>query len=82
MSVRYHFANCTDPLKEGVDLVAACGEVVERAKFAMWVDQEVVSVADLRKAIGLCRHCRVAELEHRLVYIVSTGKEAVAEVEA
>lgn len=35
--MRYHFVNCTDPLKEGEDTLAACGEVVRRPQFALWV---------------------------------------------
>lgn len=79
--MKAHFANCTDPLKEGRACVAICGDVVERTKFVMFVDQEIVSVDDLRKAIGLCRYCRTAELEHRLVYIVCNGPEEHTEIE-
>jgi hypothetical protein len=73
--MRYHFSNCTDPLKEGVDALAACGEKVESARFALWADQEIVSVDDLRKTIGLCRDCRREDLPNRLVYVIYKGQE-------
>jgi hypothetical protein len=74
--MKSHFVNCTDPLKEGVDALAVCGEVVKRARFAMFADQDVVSLDELRKAIGLCADCRREELPHRLVYIVYQGQDS------
>jgi hypothetical protein len=78
--MRCHFSNCTDPLKEGVDTLAVCGKVVKRARFAMFADQELISLDELRKTIGLCGDCRHGDLPQRLVYIVYQGQEA--EVEA
>lgn len=77
--MKCHFVNCTDPLKEGEDTLAACGEVVRRPQFAMFADQEFVSLDELRKTIGLCRDCRREELPHRLVYIVYQGQETELE---
>lgn len=73
--MKCHFANHTEPLKEGVDLTAACGEVVPLAQFAMFADQELVSVEQLRNAIGLCRQCRHEDLPARLVYVIFTGEK-------
>jgi hypothetical protein len=73
--MRYHFANCTDPLKEGKDNLAACGEVVISSRFALFADQEIISIDELRKTIGLCRDCRTEELPHRLVYVIFEGPQ-------
>jgi hypothetical protein len=77
--MKFHFVSCTDPLKEGVDCLAVCGEVIERTRFAMFIDQDVVSVEDLRRSMGLCSKCREADLDHRLVYIVCSGKQQLRE---
>lgn len=77
--MKYHFAYSDDPLKEGSDITAACGDVVPDGHFAAWIDQESIFKAHI-PGVNMsvnCRKCNSAVIRDRFVYVVCAGQEAM-----
>ena len=70
---RTHFACSAEPLKEGKDLTAMCGEKVPKASFKTMQD------TDWHPYVGYgvnCLKCNRKNLDGRFLYVVASGQEA------
>jgi hypothetical protein len=76
-----HLANSDEPLDEGVELTAVCGEKVPRAQFVfMWDELECgmpLNIAQCRYVFGICPKCRdnFMGTDNRYLYGVRSWQE-------
>jgi hypothetical protein len=76
--VKYHIANAAEPLKEGSDLYALCGDVVPKAAFKAFMDDVPEMLTALQMNLwGMCRKCRTLNVRERFIYVVVNGQEAM-----
>lgn len=78
--MKFHFANSADPLKEGTDIQALCGEMVPKARFsASWDFNDCIGMVEPKWGKE-CRKChKVAEFKGRFVYVLCSGQESMTE---
>jgi hypothetical protein len=80
MAVKHHFANSSEPLKEGSTIEALCGVDVQKAAFVASLDCSIVGYSFAVRAIrGMCRKCNDGDLSKRFVYVIAPGQEAMIE---
>jgi hypothetical protein len=68
MSTRIHLLICIDPIRNGDDVEAICGEVIPKAHAVPLTDFSEVQ----RSTIQFCKKC----FGRQYFYAVSTGQEA------
>lgn len=73
MKFDIHLLDVADPshVKEGMDLMANCGQPIRRAVFALRFESEP---GDITETIRICRRCMATQTKQRWVYGVISGE--------
>lgn len=74
---KVHLRDSEEPLKEGQDHIAICGERIPKAVYVfMWNEDSGFSFAEqVQRRLNVCRKCRELEIGKRYVYGLVSGQE-------
>jgi len=76
--MKLHYANPTEPVKEGSDITALCGAVVRKAVFRTFMDLDITP-APTPMVRGGCRKCFGKDWNNRLLYVICPGQESLTQ---
>jgi hypothetical protein len=79
MAIKTPLKESDEPLKEGQNYFAACGDVVPQAAFVMEFDCSQVGFPAINgelRGLSLCVTCRKVQLTRRYLYALRSGDEA------
>jgi hypothetical protein len=74
--MKLHFKRVDEPtLKEGSNVTADCGAIVQNAAFAMKFDFDLGDIVDWNP-FRICERCLEIEAEARFIYGLVNGEES------
>ena len=74
--MKAHLKSSDEPLKEGQDHSALCGQVVNKAQFVFFFDSDKFeSFLEMLSPLRFCSKCARMEIAGRYIYALIPGQE-------
>src|ERR1039458_9458782 len=75
-SMKAHLLSSDEPLKEGQDHSALCGQVVKKAQFVFFFDSDKFeSFLEMLSPLRFCSKCARVEIVGRYIYALIPGQD-------